>query len=141
MGQFLKAGRAMPAIVWVVALVAPAFPASAHQESWRPASSNGTAQAYIDASSMRRDGDRVRFVREVRMGSVQQFEDGRRYDVLGALMEVDCRARTLRNLEGYARLGNATVATEFSDGNAEPVQPGSTADTDFRAACFNEWPR
>ena len=141
MRHFPQAGRAMPALIWLIVVFGPALPASAHQENWRPASSNGTAQAYIDTSSMRRDGDRVRFVREVRMGSVQQFEDGRRYDVLGALMEVDCRARTLRNLEGYARLGSETVATEFSDGNVDPVQPGSTADTDLRAACFNEWPR
>lgn len=141
MGQIPKAGRAMPAAAVAAALVTLGFPASAQQQGWRPASSNGEQRAYIDTASIRRDGDLVRFTREIRMGRIHQFGSGARYDILGALMEVDCRARTLRSLEGYLKLGDAVVLREEGDGGMEPVRPGTTADTDLRAVCFDDWPR
>lgn len=140
MGKISEAGRAISAVALLAALFALAIPASAQQQSWRPASRAGERQAFIDTSSIRRDGDRVRFVREIRGGEISQLQSGERFNVIGAVMEVDCRARTLRNLELYIRLDEAMVGRAEANGNVEPVQPGSTADTDLRAACFNEWP-
>ncbi|HYD14691.1 MAG TPA: surface-adhesin E family protein [Allosphingosinicella sp.] len=137
MGQILKS--AMPAAACLAALLATALPASA-QESWRPASRAGQQRAFIDTSSLRRTGDKVRFRREIRMGETRSFSDGTRYDRIGSFMEMDCRARTLQTLEAYAMLGAAVVVRQDGDGQIEPVRAGSTADADLRAACFNEWP-
>lgn len=121
------------------AMLAP-LPAAAQQQTWRQASSSGDRTAYIDTASIQRDGDKVRFWREVRSPAPVRFDSGESFDRLGARMEVDCRARTLVNLEVYAKLGDQLVVSGAGDGTVEPIETGSTADTDLRAACFNEWP-
>lgn len=126
----------------IVAAVLPAaiFPAFAQQPSWRAASRAGDQQAFIDTTSIRRTGDRVRFLREIRMSGIRQFQGGERYDRIGAVIEVDCQARTLVTISLYAKLGDATIASGDGDDEIEPVRPGTNADTDLRAACFNQWP-
>ncbi len=124
----------------ILTAVLPVLPAAAQQASWRASSSSGDQSAFIDTASITRDGDRVRFLREVR-GTTRSFPDGRRYDRLGSRMEIDCRAGTARNLELYANLGETTVAREAVGDDAQTIQSGSTLDADRRAVCANEWPR
>lgn len=132
----LKAIAVMP----LAAAMLISFPATAQQQTWREASSSGDRTAFIDTASIQREGDKVRFWREVRSSAPMRFDSGESYDRLGAHMEVDCRARTLVNLEVYAKLGDQVIASGAGGGGVEAVAEGSTADTDLRAACFNEWP-
>ncbi len=116
------------------------FPASAQPQTWRQGSSSGGQAAFIDTASIERAGDKVRFWREVRTAQPALFESGERYDRIGSLLEVDCRARTLRNLRIYAKLGDTLIFESGEASELEAVEAGTTADTDLRAACFNEWP-
>lgn len=127
------------AIISSTAAILASLPATAQQQSWRQSSTSGEQTAYIDTATIRRDGDKVRFWREVRSAAPMTFETGERFDRLGAHMEVDCRARTLVNLEVYAKLGEEEIGRGPGDGAVEPIADGSTADTDLRAACFNQW--
>lgn len=125
----------------LAAMFLAAMPAAAQQRNWRAASSAGSQRAFIDTASIARDGDKVRFMREIRMDEPRQFDSGQRYDRIGSLIEADCRARTLQSLEIYASLGEEVIVRGEGDREVDTVQAGSTADTDLRAACFDEWPR
>lgn len=124
----------------LIVLLAAPLPAMAQDSTWRPSSSSGGRFAMIDTASIVRDGARVRAVREVRTLEPQTFETGARYDRLGALMEFDCAARTARTIRVYARLGDEVIGEDDVEDAVAPVVPGSTADADLRAVCFNEWP-
>ena len=113
---------------------------SAGAENWRVSSSADGARGYIDVDSIRRDGDRVRFVREVRWPSASTLEDGSRFDRIASLYEADCRAMTLRSLTVSARLGGEVVLEGEGSGELEHVAPGSTGEIDLRSACFGDWP-
>ena len=136
MGQrrFVKA-------VLAALVIASALPASAQSQTWRVASGSGDRTGYIDTASIRREGDKVRFWREVRFATPRTFESGERYDRLGAHMEFDCRARTRATLELYAKFGDGMVGSGSTTGPVEPITEGSTAHSELRAVCFNEWPR
>jgi len=121
-----------------VAILAAAGPAGA--ETWRSASSGLGATAYIDTDSIRRDGDRISFWRELRWREVRALDSGRRFDRLAALYEGDCRAMTLRPIEIRARLGETVVLSGRSGGEVENPPPGTNGHTDLRAACFGDWP-
>ncbi len=82
----------------------------------------------------------MRFWREVRSASPRTFQGGERYDRLGARVEVDCRARTMSSLEVYAKLGDRVIGGGAASGRVDPIEAGSTADSDMRAVCFNDWP-
>ena len=92
------------------------------------------------SNSIRRDGDRVRFWREVRMNEPQQSQ-GARYDRVGAHMEIDCRARTLRNIEVYMKLGERTLVRDSGGPEVEAIGPGTLGEANLRSVCHNEWPR
>lgn len=117
--------------------------ASAQQQQhyWRPASSAGDGRAFIDTLSIQRTGDQVRFLREIRFNPARQFDDGQQFDRLGAVMEFDCRAHTLRNISLYSKLGDRVITeAPSSSSDAEPIDAGTTAETDFRAVCLDQWP-
>lgn len=123
-----------------VAIVA----APPQQPSWRAMSGSGE-DAYIDTASIARDGDRVRFWREIRLGApVEGGPGGQAYDRIGGRMEVDCRARTMRTLEMYTKLGGRTTSSSPASGEGlrpEAVRRGGSAEADLRAVCLNQWPR
>lgn len=124
----------------IAVAVAALAAAPAAAESWRLSSGDGEARAYIDTDSLRREGDRVTFWREVRWPEVRSLDSGLRFDRIAALYEGDCRAMTLRSLRISARLQAAEVYAAEDEGETEPALPGSNAEGDLRSACFGDWP-
>lgn len=114
--------------------------AAAQPQNWRASSASDEAQGYIDTDSIDREGDRVRFWREIRFGQVQSTDSGERFDRIAAHYEGDCRLKTLRSMTLRVRLGGRLVFEGEDTGETEAVSPGSAGDADLRAACFNEWP-
>lgn len=127
--------------IFAVALGAFVAAPPAQAENWRASSTDGNASAYIDADTIRRDGDRVSFRRELRWPEARALANGMRYNRLLALYEGDCRAMTLRSLSVSAKLDDAVLLSVDGRGEIEQVQPGSTADVDLRSACFGAWPQ
>lgn len=123
-----------------IALSLPAPAAAQQAPNWRAASSGNAQAAFIDTNSIVRSGDKVRIVREVRSREPMAFDDGTRFDSLGSLIEFDCRANTLRTIEVWVRLGSRELVRGPGDNQIDAVRPGTTAATDLRAACFDEWP-
>ncbi len=115
-----------------------ATPASA--ENWRRSSSADGSTAFIDVDSIARDGDRVRFWRELRLPAMRTLETGLRLDRIAAFYEADCSAMSFRTLTISAKLGNEVVMTGEGRGDTEVAEQGSTAEADLRSACFDEWP-
>jgi hypothetical protein len=113
---------------------------SVQAETWRASSANDGARGYIDTDSIVREGERVRFWREVRWPKPRTLDDGIVFDRLAALYEADCGGNTLRTLRIRAGLGERTWSEGQADGTTETVQPGSTGYIDLRSACFGEWP-
>ena len=118
--------------------VAMASPAAA--ETWRASSRAEGATAYIDVDSIRREGDRVSFWREVRWPEIRSLDGGLRFDRIAALYDGDCRAMTLRSTAIRAKLGQEVVLAGDEPGEVETASPGSTAAVDLRSACFGDWP-
>jgi hypothetical protein len=121
-----------------IAVLAAAAPAQA--ETWRSSSSGMGAVAYIDTDSIRRDGDRVSFWREVRWPEARTLDSGGRFDRIAARYEGDCRAMTLRPIEIRAKLAGEIVFSGDSTAEVETPPPGTNGHTDLRAACFGDWP-
>lgn len=129
-------------ILALAALTAAATPAAAQHPDWRNMRSPGE-DAWIDAASIVRDGDRVRYWRESRNAVPTQGGPGGPYDRSGARMEVNCRARTIHTLEMYTKLGARTNCSSPATGEGLRPAPirGSSAEADLRAVCLNQWPR
>jgi hypothetical protein len=131
-------------ILGFAALPAAAIAAAAQQPDWRNMRGVGE-DTWIDAASIVRDGDRVRYWRENRVAApVESGPGGQAYDRIGGRMEVDCRARTMRTLEMYTKLGERTTFSSPARGEGlrpEPIRPGGSAEVDLRAVCLNQWPR
>lgn len=121
----------------ILALV-PVGTASA--ENWRSSSRDSQATAYIDVDSIRRDGNRVSFWRELRWPQIRSLGDGRRFNRLGSLYEEDCAAMTLRSITIRASLDERVILTGEGSRELEQARPGTTAATDLRSVCFGEWP-
>ena len=121
-----------------VAMLAAAAPAQA--ETWRASSSGMGAVAFIDTESIRRDGDRVSFWREVRWSDVRSLDSGGRFNRIAALYEGDCRAMTLRPMEVRAKLDEQIVFSGQGSGEIETPPPGTNGHVDLRSACFGDWP-
>lgn len=129
--------RILVTAAWIA--IGLASPAAA--ETWRASSSTDEAAGFIDVESIRREGDRASFWREIRWPEVRSMSDGRRYDRIAAHYEADCRGRTLQLTAFRTKLGAEVVLSHDGRGEVEAVTPGTAADTDLRAACFDEWPR
>jgi hypothetical protein len=136
----LGASARAAAATLLLVLVSGAVPAAAQTENWRPSSRGGVARGYIETNSISRDGDIVRFWREIRFPSSRMLGSDVTYDRLAALYEGDCRGETLRPLSVRARLGERIVWKDEEAGEADRVERGSAGYVDLRAACFNEWP-
>jgi hypothetical protein len=121
-----------------MAMALAAAPAAA--ETWRASSRAEGAVAFIDVDSIRREGDRVSFWREVRWPEVRSLDDGLRFDRIQARYEADCRAMTLRTMAIRAKLDQQVVLAADEAGEVETASPGSTAEIDLRSACFGDWP-
>jgi hypothetical protein len=98
------------------------------------------AAAFIDTDSIRREGDRVSFWREVRWPEPRALEGGGRFDRIAALYEGDCRAMTMRTMEVRAKLAGEIVYSGRASGEVESPAPGTNGHVDLRAACFGDWP-
>jgi hypothetical protein len=130
----------MIARILIVALGGLAAAAPAQAENWRASSSDGTVAAFIDTDTIRRDGDRVSFRRELRWPEVRMLGSRLRYNRLLALYEGDCRAMTLRSISVSAKLDDVVVLSGEGSGEIEQARRGTTAEVDLRSACFGEWP-
>ena len=124
----------------VLAAALALFPAAAAAENWRASSGDAEARAYIDTDSIRRDGQRVSFWRELRWPEVRTLRDGTRYNRLGSLYEADCAAMTLRSLTVRANLDENVVLSGEGSRELEQARPGTTAEIDLRSVCFGQWP-
>ena len=123
-----------------IAMLAAATPAAA--ENWRASSSTGPdAAAFIDTDSIRRSGDRVTFWREVRWAEPRTLPGGTRFDRVATHYEADCRAMTLQSMRMRALMGADAIFDDSERGEIERITEGTTAHTDLRAACFDEWSR
>ena len=124
----------------MVVLAAALAAAPAQAENWRASSSTAEAAAFIDTDSIRRDGDRVSFRREVRFNAARVLQGEHRFDRLRTLYEADCKAMTLQSVDISARLGAQVLFSAAERGDVETAKPGSTAEIDLRAACHDQWP-
>jgi hypothetical protein len=136
----LKGLFSIRAAIAAAASAAALLAAPAAAQTWRASSSTDDARAFIDTETIRREGDRVLFWREVRWPKARQLDSGLRYDRIAAHYEGDCRAMTLRTVEVARKLRDRVVLADEFRGELEIVRPGTTAETDIRAACFGEWP-
>ena len=124
----------------ILVLVAALAAAPAAAENWRASSKTGDAAAYIDTDSIRRTGDRVTFVRELRFEAPRPLGENLKFDRLQALYDGDCKAMTLQSIELRAKLADTIVLSAAERGKVDSAKPGSTAETDLKAACFDQWP-
>jgi hypothetical protein len=107
---------------------------------WRASSSAGKVIAYIDTDAIRRKGDDVWFWRELRWPETQTLENGVRYDRAAAQFKADCRTMTFVSLRNRLNLGDRLLFDGKDDNDEVHVaEPGSTAEADLRAVCFNDW--
>jgi len=130
-------------ILALAGLMAAATTAAAQQADWRPVG-NPEDSFWIDAASIVREGNRVRYWHESRRAEPTQGGPGGPYDRIGGRMEIDCRARTIRTLEMYTKLGDRTNYSSPASGEGlrpEAIPPGRSAEADLRAVCLNEWRR
>lgn len=128
--------RAISAITLLLAMAS----APARSENWRESSSMGDVVGYVDTDGIKRDGDKVRFWTEVRFPQPQTAPTGERFDRMAALVEINCRAKTYRHLRNRANLGDRLIYEgKVPKEPPEPVRPGTNADFELRAVCFDDW--
>lgn len=138
MNGFHAARVALAALLLATPALAPAQP-EPQQQDWRASSMRGGTTVYIDAASITRNGDSVRFWAEMRRSEVQTLDDGTRYDRLGLQAEMNCAERTYQILQVYSALGDRRPTASPITGEVERIEEGTTAEVDMRAVCFNEW--
>lgn len=112
----------------------------ARAENWRASSGAGEVTAYIDTDAIRRKGDEVRFWRQLRWPEPQTLPNGARFDRASALFKANCRTMTFQSLRNRMSLGSRQLF-DGKDDNDEihKAEPGSNAEADLRAACFDDW--
>src|SRR3954469_15874164 len=108
--------------------------------NWRASSSTQEIVAYIDTDAIQRKGQEVWFWRELRWPEPQILDNGFRYDRMAARFKANCITMTFVSLRNRANLGDR-VLFEAKDDNDEIhiAEPGSNAEADLRAACFDDW--
>lgn len=128
-------GKVIALVLLVAMLGSPA-----RSENWRPSSGTGEVIAYIDTDAIRRKGDEVRFWRQLRLPEPQTLPNGARFDRAAALFKANCRTMTFQSLRNRAHLGDRLLF-DGKDDNHEihTAEPGSNAEADLRAACFDDW--
>ena len=123
--------------VFPIVLAVASVPASS--ETWRESGSTGGAIGYIDTDSLKRDGDKIRFWTEIRLPEPKSAPTGERFDRMGALVEIDCRAMTYRNLRNRAGLGDRLIYEGKVKEAPDTVTPGTNIHAQLRAVCFDDW--
>lgn len=109
-------------------------------ENWRATGSTDGAVGYIDTDSVKRKGDTIRFWTEIRLPEPKSVPTGERFDRMGALVEIDCRAKTYRNLRNRANLGDRLIHQgKVPNDSPDPVRPGTNIYAQMRAVCLDEW--
>lgn len=114
--------------------------ASAFAETWRPSSKSGFGSAFIETDSIKREGAKVTFWREVRFAGPRTLKDGTQIDRIATYHEGNCSAMTLQSLRLRPALVTKVLGDFTADGRVEWAKPGSTAETDLRAVCLDQWP-
>ena len=128
------------AAVAMLVLAIPLAPVAAQGDSWQPSSKNGDQSAFVENSSIVREGDTVRFWREIRSAQPRALEGGgERYDRFGSLIEANCETMEFRTLELYIKLGEEELARGAPAEKLDTAKPGSTVETDIKVACAHGW--
>jgi len=131
----------MRCAIFAITLLLAVASSQARSENWRESSSIDDVVGYIDTEGIKRHGDQVRFWMEVRFPEPQTAPTGHRFDRMAALVEINCRAKTYRHLRNRANLGDRLIYEgKVPNDPAEPVTPGTNADFELRAVCFDDWP-
>lgn len=115
-----------------------AAPAAAQAEDWRVASADQQSVQYIDANTIERTGDRIRFTREIRFDE-PQFVQGFRFDRVIQLAEVSCAERLLYPLRTTAWLDDSQAHSEGPWEDAEAMEPGTNLGGTHDAVCSGRW--
>lgn len=113
-------------ILFAVAAAAAAAPAAAYAQDWRVVSidedtPHGRSVAYADAASVRRSGDEVRFVMQVRFSRPPEGVDS-----LRGRMRIQCSGRRWGS-EGSALYLGEESRREFPANALEAVRPQTNA--------------
>lgn len=118
----------MTGLMLGAALIAQALPAtdSVRWEEVLPADNSG--RNFIDPASLRRDGDRVRFL----MRSVGHQTNADGVAAFNMRVEIDCRARTFTLLvaDSYTPDGTLVASVELPPDQLQPTPVGEINDQD-----------
>lgn len=108
----------------------PTSPPPAADAQWRQASySPGTSIAFIDAASVSRQGDVVRFQEALYYRPYQGS------DHFVALREANCRDRSFRNISVRYYLAKSVVGSKGESANAVTPKPGTVDEETILTAC------
>ncbi len=125
-------------IIFGLLTMVPGSPALS--EKWREVAKKDGVAGYIDTDAIKRDGDKIRYWLELRLPEPQTAPTGERFDRLATMVEINCRTKSYLSLKNRANLGNRLIyqgKTPFAE--VRTVQPGTPADAELRAVCFNDW--
>lgn len=130
----------MRKFIVVLALPLTLLSSPAPAAKWREVSKVGDVVGYIDTDAIKRDGDKVRFWVELRLPEARTAPTGERFDRMAAMVEINCRSKSYLSLRNRANLGDRLIyegETPFAP--VRTVQPGTPAEAELRAACFDDW--
>jgi hypothetical protein len=121
-----------------ILLIVPFFITELAYGEWTKITTSSDANVYIEESTVRRSGDKVK-VWNLFDFKVEQVVSGRRFHSARSMMEYDCVGENERLLSHSFHslkmgLGN-TVHTESAVGNWEPVSPTSIGRSLFDHLC------
>lgn len=107
---------------------------AAQAEDWVGVAISRNSVVGIDRSTVDRDGDAVRFsyVRVARPGTAP-------YDHARSLIEMDCKARTYREVEARAHRADGTVVETWSADRSKPIASTAVMSGAADAACSDRW--
>jgi len=113
-----------------------AMPGAALAQDWRFAGRSSTDDVYVDAGSVRRTGQRVRYWVEYRHRAVQTLSGGTRFDSSSAYVDADCDELSYTLLQQQASLGGRVAVSPYtpSDGTRY-ARPGTLVATEIQFAC------
>jgi hypothetical protein len=115
-------------------IAALALAGAARAEDWVGVAISRNSVVGIDRSTVARDGDAVRFsyVRVARPGTAP-------YDHARSLIEMDCKARTYREVEARAHRADGSVFETWSADRHKPVVAAAIMNGAADAACSDRW--
>ena len=109
---------------------------AAFAQDWQLAARSSIDDVYIDASTVRRTGQRVRFWAEYRHRTVQTLSDGTSYDTSRSLIEADCQDMSFTALQNSGSLqGRNVIGAYRPTAGMSYAQPGSVIARQIEYAC------